>query len=530
MTLTRTAHTSTQARLPGSNPRVTTASFTPPNNSLLVVHGAAQKDNAAGTNPLTSLAIVNSAGLTFTEQAARGDTASAFGTGIKIWTAPVTTGVSMTVGLNTSYTPLDVYLSVVSYTGHDAGSPVGVLAAEEIALDGADSITLSGAPAATSEIIGGRTGCLDLTGTIAATPATGHTEVHDIAHDDESGLQVQVRDVGSTSTQFSWADVQSAGGGAFFTAHGVAIEIKDASGGTTTPKSVDGSITTAGALDALVAKALTGANTPAGQVDALTAKRPAGSITPAGQVDALTAKRFTGAITPTGQVDALTAKRFSGAITPAAVLTRAANRAFAGAVTPAGTITRRTSWTRSGTLVPAGAVDTQVTYPVTGTLIPTGTVRKTVSRGVSGAITPDGTIDGSTGPAEQGTSGTIAPTGTLTTVVGRAYAGAATPAGAITRGLSRRMAAGLVPGGTLERRVSASRASTVQTAGSFSRFLNHPHGGAVTLTGTLTPLFVAAPTIPVTAGAVTTMGSRSARARTGTPSDRTRATDGRMRR
>ena len=73
------------------DPTGASASFTPPNDSLLVVCIAC--DTAGGTTPTTT---VSGGGWTYTSRGLRGD---AEGTGgyVEIYTAPVTTGASMTI-------------------------------------------------------------------------------------------------------------------------------------------------------------------------------------------------------------------------------------------------------------------------------------------------------------------------------------------------------------------------------------------------------------------------------------------------
>jgi hypothetical protein len=75
----------------GDDPSGTSASFTPPSGSLLVV--SAVVDTGAGVTPS---ATCSGGGLTFTEDMSRGDSEGTAGI-CKQWTAPVPTGASMTV-------------------------------------------------------------------------------------------------------------------------------------------------------------------------------------------------------------------------------------------------------------------------------------------------------------------------------------------------------------------------------------------------------------------------------------------------
>lgn len=216
-----------------------TGSFTPSNSSLLVAIGTAQKDGQAGSDRSSALTITDSAGLTWTSRALAGSTAD-YGMAIRVWTAPVTTGASMTVtlgcGANLTIAKL---LSVFEYTGHDTSSPVGATASSAaLALDGAVSLTLSGTPASTSGICGGAGRALNATGTTTATEGSGYTEIHDICTTDDAALQTQARLAGSTSTSFDWVDIDASGVALYDAVCGVAIEIKEASGATVTPSRI----------------------------------------------------------------------------------------------------------------------------------------------------------------------------------------------------------------------------------------------------------------------------------------------------
>jgi hypothetical protein len=100
----------------------TTASFTPDDNSLLVVRVAGQEDNIGG---MTGVDLtISGGGLTWTAQVNTGSSPG-WNYGDRIWTAPVTTGASMTITTDCGAHSMYRYLvEVYQYTGHDA-SPVG---------------------------------------------------------------------------------------------------------------------------------------------------------------------------------------------------------------------------------------------------------------------------------------------------------------------------------------------------------------------------------------------------------------------
>jgi hypothetical protein len=207
--------------------------FTPSSSSLLAVCFGCVVFGTPASGNFTDLTISNTGGWTFTARTGFKPTSPDFGeywTLIRIWTAPITTGASMTVTCDLPGTDdfAGACLGLADYTGYDTGSPVGATAAEDLVDDGADSATLSGAPASTSEIFGGRmAGVTGAGGNISASPGASHTELYDLPISDVGGLQVQVRDPGSTSTAFSWADVD-VGAGTGYDIIGAAIEIKEA--------------------------------------------------------------------------------------------------------------------------------------------------------------------------------------------------------------------------------------------------------------------------------------------------------------
>lgn len=207
-----------------------TGLFTPSSNALLVAIGTVQKDGQVGTDRSPDMTILDSAGLTWSSRALAGSTAD-FGMATRVWTAPVTTGVAMTVtlgcGANLTIAKL---VSVFDYTGYDLASPVGATAASAaLGVNGAQSLTLSGATAATSSVCGGMGAALTATGTTSVTQGSGYTEIHDICTTDDAVLETQARPTGSTSTAFDWVDVDAGAVALYDAVVAVAIEIKEAS-------------------------------------------------------------------------------------------------------------------------------------------------------------------------------------------------------------------------------------------------------------------------------------------------------------
>lgn len=149
-----------------------TASFTPSNNSLLVVIFTGQ-DGGGGTD---TWSITDSAGLTWTLRASYQDTTNYY-YGIRIWTAPVTTGVSMTVTVTPTGGSGLYALSIVDVTGYNTSTPVGLTA-------GAAGYQIAGGSPVTYALsMGGTTASDSIVVSSAASenydpnPATGWTDV-----------------------------------------------------------------------------------------------------------------------------------------------------------------------------------------------------------------------------------------------------------------------------------------------------------------------------------------------------------------
>jgi hypothetical protein len=207
----------------------TTSSFTPPNNSLLVI-GVGFQDTGT-PNDFTNITITDNLGthLTYTKVPSATSGTSVCATGW--WTAPVTTGVAMTISVAdaTGPSPNMVMFGVIACTGYDTTTPIGVVASNNTLGGGtsAGTITLGSAPASTSFVIGGRVIDMASGVTPSATPGTNHTELFDMGTSGNVGFQIQVQDIGTASTSFTWLhvnDVSNSGG----TANGSAFEIRTA--------------------------------------------------------------------------------------------------------------------------------------------------------------------------------------------------------------------------------------------------------------------------------------------------------------
>lgn len=190
----------------------TSSSFTPSNNSHIYAICTCTGDDLT-TVPQTP-SISDSEDLTWTlEHSHYVDQPDATGYSAQIWvySAQITTGVSMTVSFDTSEATQEVMVQVVEYTGGNDSSRVGAKATggKYTAGDSTPTITLGAAPASTSHVLGV---CYlnDYSSTAdgSVNPGTGFTEIASIIGGTSgySHLQIQSRS-GSTSTSVPWGAI-----------------------------------------------------------------------------------------------------------------------------------------------------------------------------------------------------------------------------------------------------------------------------------------------------------------------------------
>lgn len=204
----------------------TTSSFTPPSNSLLVVSVVGMTASGASLNALTNL-TVSGGGWTYERRVARDTSRTSFDIGVQIFTAPVTTGASMTLSLGSSAVNMNLLaVSAVAYTNYNTAHPVGVTASGQAlsGADGAQSITLLAPPASTSQVFAAM--MIDKE-SVGSTPGAGFTQIHTTQAGSAGGVQSQARG-NSTSTTVDWVDTHT-GAGTIFGYVAAALEIKAAS-------------------------------------------------------------------------------------------------------------------------------------------------------------------------------------------------------------------------------------------------------------------------------------------------------------
>jgi hypothetical protein len=239
---------------------VTTPSpFTPSDSSLLVVVvGLLGLHSPGGDVPATASSTLSGGSLTWTKRVSgnTGDIDTFYGGLHEIWTAPVTTGASMTLTWANSGDQIGasdatrVALQVFDLTGYDTSTPTGGTASDTtLGTSGSGPLTLSGAPASDSVVIASRYINQNGTTNITATAGSGWSEIYD--HDAVSGsegyacLETQQR-TGSTSTSVSWVEINANAQAVFGEAIGLALEIKAAAVGGDEEDALSGSASTAG--------------------------------------------------------------------------------------------------------------------------------------------------------------------------------------------------------------------------------------------------------------------------------------------
>ena len=209
---------------------LTTGSFTPADDSLLIIFASGQSDD--GDAPTIS----DSEGLTWTRQANAEQ--SAYQDVGAVWTTPITTGASMTVTIATTSNLSNVHVRGVTVTGYDTTTPVGgAAAAMASGMTGSQSLTMPSTSESNSLVIGMARG-RDGAATDIDTGASWTQLDEDVANSAVSQIQYRVAAVSS----IPWAEVVATGYGAGAL---LGIEIQEAAAtGTTVAAAVDALVLT----------------------------------------------------------------------------------------------------------------------------------------------------------------------------------------------------------------------------------------------------------------------------------------------
>lgn len=192
---------------PGINE--TTTSFTTSDDTLLVAMIGASNQ----TNALTGNLTVSGGSLTWTRRVTIGaDYISTYYNTTEIWTAPVTTGASITLDIDSSVAAGSAFGAHLQYTIWEVENydSTGATATGTFDASGSHSITLSASPATTSLVFAARSMIATVGNGTSATPGGGWTELMDVNHTNTGllSLQAQERD-GSTSTTVNWSEISS---------------------------------------------------------------------------------------------------------------------------------------------------------------------------------------------------------------------------------------------------------------------------------------------------------------------------------
>jgi len=306
---------------------------------------------------------------------------------------------------------------------------------------------------------------------------------------------------------------------------GAMIEAEFAdSSGTTTPLSVSGAtspagaivnrtnktlsatVTNAGAVTKQTNKLLAGANTPTGSVAKQIAKAFAGATSPSGALAAfkIAVIAVAGALSPSGALVNRVDKFFAGSSSPTGTPIKQVPRSFAGATTPSGNEKNSAAILFSGSSSPSGALATLkvAILTIAGALSPSGTLAQRVDKFLAGSSSPSGSITktilqrltGATSPS--GTlatlkvailtiAGALSPSGTLTQRVDKFLAGSSSPSGSITKTILQRLTGALSPSGMIANvRAIVAIAGTITPVGSLRKQISRILTGAVTAEGT----------------------------------------------
>lgn len=207
----------------------TTGSFTPPNNSLLIVACASMRDSGTNTTLGRPTITDSTSGgpLTYNEIDFANLTPF-FSTQITLWYAEVATAQSMTISFDdpNNFTMYAYQACVFAFEGYDTATPVAgdIDSGTTNIADGSHSLTLTATPTANDYSLIFL--AIDADGTVAnPTLDTGWTLAFDQGSDTGGGIIVGLHRTGSTSTTCLVNDVYT-GAGSFFKASMMALIVK----------------------------------------------------------------------------------------------------------------------------------------------------------------------------------------------------------------------------------------------------------------------------------------------------------------
>jgi hypothetical protein len=226
-----------------------TGSFSTLSGSYMLI-GVAATENSGSAPSATDMTVTSSTGVTVTP-VLRLTVGGSFATYVGIFAAAVVTGASGTLTVSFAGRTMSMAgVSVSAWTGYDTGTPLGVNGSNSqsggFTTPNPASITLSGAPAATSQVWG-IVAADKNTADITPGTSAGWTEITDLFNPSaiNAGFESEFRG-GSTSPTVLWDDIRP-GGGALFNWVAAAVEVRAQ---TTTEVDLAANLTATGGMSA----------------------------------------------------------------------------------------------------------------------------------------------------------------------------------------------------------------------------------------------------------------------------------------
>jgi hypothetical protein len=259
--------------------------------------------------------------------------------------------------------------------------------------------------------------------------------------------------------------------------------------GTTNPISVGGTITPAGVESSATTyrRTVTGTTTPAGVLARSLARTLTGQITPAGAVTKSWARTLTGTVTPAATLATARAfvRTFTGSVGPVGTQLRSVGKRLAGTVTPAGAETRSLARTLTGALAPVGALAKSIPRALGGTITPTGAETRQTGKHPTGTITPTASVTAAHS-FRLSLTAAIAVSGALQKSLARTLTGQIATTGtlAASRTVFKALTGTVTPAATLVRSLARTLTGAITPTGTETRQTTLPRGGTVTPTGT----------------------------------------------
>lgn len=216
----------------------------------------------------------------------------------------------------------------------------------------------------------------------------------------------------------------------------------------------------------------------------------AGTLTSSGALTkAITKPSLAGTVASAGSLaKAVTKPGLAGTVTTSGALAKQANKDLAGAVASAGSVTRTALKALAGTASSAGALAKAVAKPgLAGSSTPVGALAKQVNKALSGVLTSSGALT-TVKVVLRSFAGTMASSGALAKQAKKALAGSAASAGALTRQVAKALSGAAASAGALAKVAAKALAGSLTSSGALStiKIVIRSFAGTLTSSGTLT--------------------------------------------